>query len=375
MKKTVVIIGAGFAGLTLLDSLSRFRETLDIKLIDQKGTSDFLPLLPDAIGRGVSPRYLERDTLRLCKNRGIEFIKKPVSSVNLDSREVILNGTSLKYDYLVIASGSQTNFYGNNNIENSSYKIDSVDDADKLLRLLRGKVFKNYIIAGGGYTGIEVATNLELFLRRHGINGEVVIVERSPSILGPLPEWMKKYVLANLSKLKIKVIVQSALEKIESDKVHLAGGIIFDSALVVWAAGVRTADFIQHLPVKKNPQGRLEVDEYLRLNDNCFVAGDASYVAQDNVYLRMAVQFSISQAKVIAKNIINMMGSRKLIKYEPLDLGYIIPMANNTGCGSVFGLNIKGLLSVFLHYTMCIYRTRGLRNKLGIVFCLLKGGR
>lgn len=374
MKKTVIIIGLGFVGSALIDSLRGFSDLLDIKVIDEKDSSDFLPLLPDIIGRRINPEYLRSDSACLCKKAGVDFIKGSVLSVDLKARVVMTSKGDFKYDFLVIASGSQTNFYGNNNIESNSCKLDSVDDAVRLLRLLEESNFKTYIIAGAGYTGIEVATNLSLFLHRRKLSAEIILVERAPSVLGMAPDWMKDYVLSNLSKMGIKIMNQVTIEKIEAKKVSLSAGITFDNALVIWSAGVRTADFIQNLPVQKSPQGRIQVDEYLRLNENCFVAGDASYVLNGSTALRMAVQFSITQAVLISKNIINAIKSRSLIKYKPVDLGFIIPMANNAGCGSVFGVNIKGLLSVILHYTICIYRSRGISRKVGIVFSLLKGG-
>jgi len=365
MKK-VVIIGAGFAGISALHVL-RDRIDIEVTLIDNKETSDFLPLLPDCIGRGINPENLIYNIAKATS----KFIKEEVAAVDLEKKQVATKSGSFDYDYLIIASGSETNFYDNENIRQNAYKLDSVEDVKRIINVLKEDNFDNYIIVGAGYTGIEVATNL----RRTKPNAKIIVVERAPGILGQLPEWMKKYVAGNLAKLKIDVFTETTIERIEDKKVYLSGNRIFDNTFVVWAAGVKTAAFIQDLKTEKNPQGRIKVDEYLRLNESCFVAGDTAYVAYQNNFLRMAVQFAIMEGEVAARNILRSIKGVNLIKYKPIDLGYVIPMANNRSCGQVFGINLKGFVPTILHFIMCIYRSQEIKNKLGIVGDLIKGGR
>jgi NADH dehydrogenase len=373
-KYEVLIIGGGFGGISAAYRLSEFRKNLDITLIDKKEVSDFLPTMPDCLGRGIKPEFLSFKIENAAKRLGINFINEEVVAVNLDKKEVLTKKGSLGFDYLLIASGSETNFYGNENIRQCAYKLDEVEDARKIVSALNQGKFDNLIIGGGGYTGIEVATNLKVYLEKNKMDKKVIIIERAPSILGPLPQWMKDYVSANLQKLNVDVFVNSAIEKIESGKAYVAGGKVFDNAMVIWAAGVKTSGFIQNLGAEKNPQGRIKVDEFLRLNNNCFVIGDAAYFSYGNIFLRMAVQFAIAQGDISAVNIIRSIKGLPLRKYKPNDLGYIIPMANNRSCGAVFGINLKGFLPTMLHFSMCIYRSYGLKNKLGIIGGLLKGG-
>jgi NADH dehydrogenase FAD-containing subunit len=177
----------------------------------------------------------------------------------------------------------------------------------------------------------------------------------------------------NLRKLGIDIFVNTTIEAISQDGVRLGPGRLFDEAIVIWTAGVRTADFIQNLKAEKSPQGRLKVDEYLRVNNNCFAVGDTAYFQYQGTYLRMAVQFAISHGRCAAQNILRSIKGKKLRKYKLLDLGYIIPMANNNSCGKVFGLNLKGKVPTFLHFLMCIYRSYTMRNKVGIVRQLFRG--
>lgn len=370
----ICIIGGGFGGLTAMRRLCRFDVAIDGILIDKKATSDFLPTLPDCFGRGIDPRSLTYEINDACRWAGFRFINEEVSAVDLEKREILTKNSKLYYDYLIIASGSDTNFYGNENIRKYAGKLDCAADAGNIIRKLQGGGYKNYVIGGGGYTGVEVATNLRLFLNKNKKPGRIIIVERAPAILGPLPEWMKRYAAGNFKRLDIDVLTESQIEKIEDRKVYVSVNKIFDDALAIWAAGVKTADFIQNLKVKKNPQGRLEVDEYLRLNESAFVIGDAAYVKDKDIFLRMAVQFSIAEGDRAARNIINGIKGKPLEKYAPRDMGYIIPMANNRSCGNILGLDLKGFLPTVLHFAMCLYRSWSWRNRISILKKLLKGG-
>jgi len=372
--KNIIIIGAGFAGLSAAAKLRRISKEYNIIVIDKKQTFDFLPLLPDCLGRGIKPEFLNRGIKELSRKLGFEFICAEVSALDLEKREVSTFSRRIEYEYLAIASGSETNFYGNNNIKENSFKVDGVEDIKRLSLVVAEGKYDNYVIGGGGYTGVEIATNLRLSLKKRKKEGRIIIVERSPSILGPLPQWMRDYVNKNLKNLGIEVLAGSVIDKIEGSRVSITGGVSWSPAAVIWVAGVRTADFMQNLNVSKNPQGRINADKYMRVNSNCFCCGDAAYFPYKGNYLRMAVQFSIMQGACCGENIVRSIRGKKLKEYLPLDLGYIIPMANNASCGNILGINVRGLLPTVFHFTMCIYRSSGLRNRLGIIGNLIKGG-
>lgn len=374
MKK-VLIIGGGFAGLSALNKLSRFSKKTDIALVDKKKEFNFLPVIPDIVGRKIDPCFLTNNLEDMCRKQGCKFINEEIISLDLKNKFAYGSKQDIVYDFLLIASGSQTNFYGNDLVEKNSYKLDSVLDAYKILGTLNSKKFNTFIIAGGGYTGIEIASNLKRHINSLKIDKKVVIIEKAPSLLGPLPDWMKQYVSRNLIRLNIEFYTNIEIANIEPNKVTLSNGKIFDKSMLIWTAGVRTGEFIEKLDVEKNHQGRIKVDSYLRLSDSCFVAGDAALFSYRGKDLRMAIQFAISQGEHAAKNILNIVLNKPLREFKPLDLGYIIPMANNISCGNILGFNIRGAIPIILHYFMCIYRSFGLRNKIGILIDLIRGGK
>lgn len=374
MKKKIVIIGCGFGGFFASQHFLRHKGDVEVTVIDRKESFDFLPVLPDSVGRNINPDLLAYPIRHLSQRFEFNFINEEVKSVDIDKNIVLTSERNFNYDYLIIASGSETNFYGNEQIKKYAYKLDDVLDTRILLNALEKKNFDCFIISGGGYTGIELATNLRVYLNKKSIRKKIIIVEKLASILGPLPEWMKTYTYNNLKRLGIDVFPNTTVDKVAEGVVSLSNGQIFNNAMLVWVAGVKTADFLRNINAEKNPQGRIKLDEYLRLKDNCFVVGDCAYIRHKNSFLRMAVQFAIYQALSAASNIIRSSKGLRLDKYRPIDLGYIIPMANNQSCGSIMGLNVTGLAATMMHFTMCVYRSYGLKNKLGIIKALAKGG-
>lgn len=368
--KKLVIIGCGYGGAVSAWRASGSRRKLDVSVIDRGRNFNFLPLLPDCLGRGLPAGALAYPIKNLSSLYGFNFINEEVKSVDLKQRFVFTSGSRLGYDYLIIASGSETNFYGNPAIRRYSYKLDDAQDAQKIRSVLEERRFDCYIIAGGGYTGIEIATNLRMFLRKARIKRRIIIVERAGSILWFLPEYVREYVSENLRRLDIEVFANTMVERVEEGRVFLSNKDEFNNSMLIWAAGVRTADFIQNLDLPKNPQGRLVVDEYLRASDSCFVIGDAAWFYHKKNYLRMAVQFAVAQAAVVCYNMTSSIKGSRLRKYKPLDLGQVIPMANNRSCGNVLGVNVKGMAATLCHYSMALYRAYGFKNKSTIIKAL-----
>ncbi|MFH1062202.1 MAG: FAD-dependent oxidoreductase [Candidatus Omnitrophota bacterium] len=367
MKK-IIILGGGFAGITAAKFLARHRSKLDITLIDKKQDFNFLPMLPDIISDRIHKQFLSCGFKEAAAKLKIQFINSLVDDICLKENKVSCGGKDITYDYLILATGSETNFYGDAALQKKAVKLDNLDDAVLILNDLNSNKYENFVICGGGYTGVEIATNIwRYFFKRKLAVKPIFIIEKSNEVLGRLPQWMQEYTCLNLKKMGIEVIRQAEVKVVIDGKIELNNGKIFPRSYLIWTAGVKTPDLIKHIGVKTAAQGRVVVDEYLRINPNCFCVGDNAYIETSGQLLRMGVQFAIAQGSLAAKNIIRSIQRRKLKKYHAFDFGYIIPMANNKACGIVLGIKVKGLSAVFLHYLMCIFRSLSIRNRLGII--------
>ncbi len=371
-KQKIIIIGGGFSGVCAMRRIRQLKIFCDIILIDKKNNFEFLPLLPDIISSRIKEEYLSVNLAELAKKYDAEYFNKEVTNIDFNNNKVILKDLELRYDFLIIASGATNNFYGNKEAQRYALKLYSASDGALIRETIKEGNYDNFVIIGGGYTGIEIATNIWRHFKKTKKEKNIYIVERSNKLLSNLSDNLSRYVAENLNRLKIIVLYNAQVKSMGDGFVSFTDGFNLERALIVWAAGVKTADYIDILKQEKAPQGRLKVNEYLQISHNCFAVGDSANYEFKGRPLRMAIQFSIYEGICAAENIKNLMQNKPLKKFNPVDLGYIIPMANGRSCGFVFGREIFGVIPSMLHYFMCIYRSWGVRKQIGILSELIK---
>ncbi|MFH2067955.1 MAG: FAD-dependent oxidoreductase [Candidatus Omnitrophota bacterium] len=371
MNKKLVIVGGGFAGISAVQVFSRFRRCAECMLIDRKDYFEFLPLLPDVIGGKIRSEFLRVSLPGLGRKLGFDFRKEVVEKVALPQKKIFTKNGPVDYDYLLVSCGSETNFYDNDAVGAGACKLDSVEDAERIAGKVDLDLYETYFISGGGYTGIEVAANLRMRLKKIEKRRRIIIVEGSPLLLGPLPGWMRGYAAAFLKRMEIEILVNTRVAGVEKDEVFLSTGERVSRSMLIWTAGVKTPDFLQRLDKRKTAQGRIVVDEHLKVDRFCFLAGDAASFDYAGKPLRMSVQFAFTEGRHAASSIIREIEGKEPMRYRPFDPGYILPMAEG-GCGKALGANVRGRFALALHYLMSIYRSYGMKNRAGISGDLLK---
>ncbi|MGD2279163.1 MAG: FAD-dependent oxidoreductase [Candidatus Omnitrophota bacterium] len=386
-NKNIVIIGGGFAGISALRRLRRYKSRLDsdfrVVLIDKKKDFEFLPMLPDLIGERISPEALKVDLKGFCEKLGCSFLEAEVKSVDLGSKTIFHTRGELEYEYLIVASGSETNFFDNNDLASSCSKLDNVDDALEINKELLERAKKqpkiNVVVVGGGYTGIEVATNIYHLLNKNGKEHRITILEKGADILMMVPEWLRKECRKELDRIGITVVANDSLKSYDGQKAFFGSGKVLENAFCVWSAGVRTTRFLDGIKAERI-RTRIKVDKNLEINGsgrgNVFITGDnAAFSYTDSgESLRMAVMFSMGQGKIAAENVVRSIFKRPSRKYKAVDLGYLIPFATGKAPGIIMGKRINGNTGYFMHYFMCLYRS-GWGNRFKMLEYWLKGGR
>ncbi|MCF7892441.1 MAG: FAD-dependent oxidoreductase [Candidatus Omnitrophica bacterium] len=367
MKKNIVIIGAGFGGIAAAKYLAKNKKELKdyaIHLIDKKKNYEFIPMLPDLIAGWLEPEAISLNLEKFSQKKGINFVCDSVQKIDREKKKIITKNREIAYQYLIIAAGSKTNFFANTELSLNCRKLDSVKDALKIKNDLLDKAQQkkiNIVVVGGGYTGLEIATNAHFLLTKNKLPFSITVVEKAPEILKMVSDRIKQIAKSELNRLGIKVITGDSLQKYKGEHAQLESGRKIKNAFCIWSAGVETSDFIQNLEAKKD-KGRLLVDQNLNLKGKnekrVFVAGDsAAFATQAGKSLRMAIMFAIGQGKIAAKNIINSLQGKKISSYQPIDLGYLIPLTYKKAPGIVIGAPVGPKLGYFLHYYMCFYRS------------------
>jgi NADH dehydrogenase len=370
----VAIIGGGFAGLSAARTLARHHNRLRVTLINRYPDTHSRPLLPDVAVGSLPERFITTPLASLGRRWHFTFIQHEVTRVDFDSRRIELAAhDDIPYDYLIVATGSQTNFHGDQQARAHSYRLDNAVDALAIARDLER--YTNVVVSGGGYTGVEIATHVHRATRARTRPADISIVEMADTILAPLQDWMRDYTSDNLRRLGITVKTGTTVESVEPNRLSLSDGTTLDQACLIWTAGMKVQSLLADWDVERGSQGRLKVQGDLRFRPEAFAIGDAACFQHDSSCARMAVQAALDQGTRAAKNIVHLIRGEPTRPFKLVDPGLIVPMANWRSCGIALGRRVTGVTATALHYIMSAYRTYQPTNAAAILTYALRTSR
>jgi len=297
----LLIIGAGFAGMYAALSAARLRDVqgvspdeLEIALIAPEPTLVVRPRLYEA-----KPETLTAPLLEVLKSIDVVYVQGSAETIDTNARMVKVStagGTrkTLSYDRLVVATGSRLFRPNIPGLAEHGFSVDSLDDAvalDKHLHSLADRPARNgrdtIVVAGGGFTGIEAATEMPARLR--AILGKetkprVIIVERNGAIAPDMGAGPRPIIEDALRKLGVETRVGAGVSSLDETGVTLSNGERIETETVIWAAGIRAAPLTQQIPAERDNSGRLLVDRDLRVASvpGVFATGDAAKAACDD---------------------------------------------------------------------------------------------
>jgi NADH dehydrogenase len=319
----LVIIGAGFAGMYAALSAARLRdiqgvspEELEIALVAPDPTLVVRPRLYEP-----KPETLTAPLLDVLKAIDVVYVQGSVDTVETSSRMVQIataKGTrkTLSYDRLVVATGSRLFRPNIPGLAEHGFSVDQLDDAvalDKHLHGLARRPAKNgrdtVVVAGGGFTGIEAATEMPGRLRAilgKDATPRVVIVERNPAIAPDMGEGPRPVIEDALRKVGVETRVGAGVASLDESGVTLSSGERIEAETVIWAAGIRAAPLTAQIPAERDNFGRLLVDRDLRVPgvSGVFATGDAARAACDDVgnYALMSCQHATRMGAFAGNN-------------------------------------------------------------------------
>ncbi|MFZ6044745.1 NAD(P)/FAD-dependent oxidoreductase [Pseudomonas sp. CR3202] len=321
MKQHILVIGAGFGGVWSALSAARLLDMHD------RNDVEISVLAPQAELR-MRPRFYEPEVHKmfaplgdLFDAVGIRFIKGTVQGINEQHRTVRYDDESgmsatLGYDRLVLATGSQLHRPGLAGIHQFTFDVDQIEGAVRLENHLKSLKDRPYtparntvVVAGGGFTGIETATEMPERLRAVlGADSDVrvVIVDRGAQIAAVLGDDIRGPIVEASNHLNVEWVVNASVSSVDADGVTLADGTRIEASTVIWTVGFRASPLTEHLTAVRDPQGRLHVDDNLKVfgQDNVFAAGDVAYAATDDVgnFAAMSCQHAICLGRHAGNN-------------------------------------------------------------------------
>ena len=326
-RSRVVIIGAGFAGITAAQRLGKLG--VDVTIIDRKNYHTFQPLLYQVALAVLSPGDIAQPIRSILRdNRNTEVVMDEVLGVDTVARRVSLkSGAVMFYDYLILATGSTHSYFGHNEWAKIAPGLKTIEDAtDIRRRVLLAFEFAErqmletgshpplrFVVIGGGPTGVELAGAISDISRlymtkdfRHidTKTAEVLILEGSPKILGMYPDYLQKKAVEQLTALGVQVRCGSHVTDIQPGYV-MVGDERIESVCTLWAAGVQASSLGKMLGVELDKKGSVFVNERLNPKNlpEVFVCGDLAHFEQDGKQVPGVAQPAMQMGDYAAKRI------------------------------------------------------------------------
>jgi NADH dehydrogenase len=382
-RPKVVILGAGFGGLTAARALDRIA---DVTLVDRHNFQTFLPLLYQVSTAGLAADHVAYPIRGALRKTKVKFrMGSPISvdhknkSVKLDSSEV------LDFDYLIVALGSATNDFGIKGVAENALGMKTVNEAlairSEIMRrfedLCRFEDNTKFSIAvvGGGPTGVEMAGAIAELKRgplssdmaEAAKNIDVYLVEAGPRVLPALSPKLSERTKSDLEKLGVKVLTGAVVKEVKPRQIQFADGTSIPSEVSVWAAGVRGEPAIAKLNIPQE-NGRVAVDPTMQVTNYpyVFAIGDAAGAkGTDGRFLPMVAPVAMQQARFVAKQIARLTSQKPLEKFKYIDKGSMATIGRHKAVVEVKGIRIGGVIAWYMWLWLHLFYLLGGRNKIG----------
>lgn len=367
MSKEILILGGGYGGL--LSALSaRAHLTVgeaNITVINRAGTHQIITELHRLAAGNVSEKAVALPLEKLLKGKQVNIAVGEVQSIDVEGKKVMLtNGSSYRYDALVLALGSETNYFGIPGLQENSLILKSVSDANRIFAHVKERIkayaqSKNkadatFVIGGGGLTGVELvgelADELPAICRQNGVDFadiSLYLVEAMPTILPMFSPELIQRAVTSLEKRGVEFLTSLPITEVKGQTVTLKDGRTIDTNTLVWTGGVQGNSLVANCGIEVN-RGRATVTEALQSTSHpdVFLAGDCAVVfgSEGRPYPPTA-QLAWQMGELVGANIAAAFKGMTMDSFQPVFSGTLASLGRKDGIGSVgeTGIELRGL--------------------------------
>src|SRR6266542_3189792 len=390
-RPRVVIVGAGFGGLRTARALRK--APVDVVLLDRHNYHLFQPLLYQVATAGLEPEQIARPVRAILRGQtNFEFRMVEVTGVDFAAREVATDNGPVPYDYLVLALGGETNYFGLEGIMRSGFGLKGVSDALAIRNHVLGcferavlepdgerrRALLTFVVVGGGPTGVEMAGALSELIRlvlvkdypRLNIKDvRVLLLEATDRLLAPMPQRLREAAGKTLWRKYIEVRFGASVADYDGKRIQPKSGQAIPADTVIWAAGVRASPLNATLGLTAARQGRIPVEPTLQVQGHpeVFIIGDAAYREENGEPLPMVAPVAIQMGRAVARNIIRQLRGQPLEPFRYRDQGTLATIGRNAAVANVFGVQASGFIAWVMWLGIHIIQLIGFRNKLFVL--------
>lgn len=398
--KRVLILGSGFGGLYTalhLEKTLAKDSDVEVMLVNRENFFLFTPMLHEVAASDLDITHIVSPVRKLLKR--VKVFNGDVESIDIVGKVVkVSHGKEhhhhdLEYDHLVLSLGSITNFYGNTGLEENALTMKSLGDAiylrNHLISNLEEADFEccpnvrrplvNFVVAGGGFAGVETIAGVNDFLREAlrfypHLNESllrVVLVHAGERILPELDEKLGKYAEKKLAARGVEIHLNTRVEEVSGNQVTLSNGMKIPTNTMVWTAGTAPNPLLQTLPCDKD-RGRICADRFMQVKgfDGLWAVGDCAAIIDEKTQKLFppTAQHAIRQGKILAHNIEAAIRGRQMKPFVFETIGQLAALGRRTGVAQIFGFNFSGFIAWWLWRTIYLMKLPRLEKKIRVAF-------
>ncbi|MCA0386352.1 MAG: FAD-dependent oxidoreductase [Firmicutes bacterium] len=381
-KKRILILGGGYAGVKAgktLHKIFKNDDSVEITLIDRKPYHTLMTELHEVAGHRTEPHAIQIDLRTIFAGRKVKVVTDNITNVDFEGKQLTSERATYKFDYLILAAGSDSNSFGIEGIDEHAFTLWSYEDAIKL-RTHVEKMFQmaaieedaevrkqllTFAVVGGGFTGVEMVGELgeakEHLSEKYGVDKKEVTIyniEATPRILNTLKD--EKQIAAverRYKKLGIELLKNAALVKATADGFELKDGRVFKTKTLVWGAGIKVSNFIGKLGLEAGRGGRVVVNKYMQTTKyaNVFMAGDNAHYEDKDGFLPQIVEAAEQSGHTAAMNIGALIQGKEMHEHKQNYHGFMVSIGSRYAVSDNNGLKFNGFFAVLIKHLVNFY--------------------
>ena len=391
----IVIVGGGFAGVSMVNSLAN--KKVQVVLIDKQNYHTFQPLLYQVSSAGLEPDSIAYPLRKIIKNHKNSFFRlAEVEHIDASKKEIKTNIGNLNYDYLILATGTKTNYFGNKAIETHSMPMKKVSQALDIRSLIlqnfesaavtnnskEREALLNFVIVGGGPTGVELAGAIaELknnilpkdYRDLDANTMQIHLLEGNDRLLPPMSENASSKAQLYLKELGVKVHCNTFVKDYNGKTVTTNSNLTLASQTLIWAAGV-TGNLVHGLKAEmlEERSNRYKVNCYNQVNglDAVFALGDIAFMETEAFPKGhpQVAQPAIQQGKLLAKNLLRLIAGKPMQEFTYKDKGSMATIGRNKAVVDLKFYKFSGFFAWFVWMFIHLMSLVGFRNRVIVFF-------
>lgn len=387
MTKDIVVVGAGYAGISAARQLAKkYKKDNDvtITLIDKNSFHTYMTELHEVAAGRVEPEAIKYDLQRIFKKYPkVNLVTDKVVSIDYDNKKVIAENQTLTFDYLLLAMGGEANDFGTPGVKENGFTLWSIEAAEKIhnhiiescLKAMsehddaKRRALLTFTVIGAGFTGIEMIGELidwvPILAKRYKLDSKefsLKVVESMPNILNMVTEKEQTKARKYLEKKGVELILADGITSVEKDALHLSSGRVVPTYTSIWTAGVKANTDTANFGIEQARAGRLVANQYMEAQgkENVYVAGDLVYFedqSQEGRPVPQIVQAAEQTGHTAAHNIIAAISGSEKEAFKGKYDGFMVSIGSKYTVAYVMDkYHMSGFIaSAMKHFTNLLY--------------------